>query len=66
MDFVMGLPCTHHQHDSIWIIMDKITKSAHFILVHTSYSSKDYAKLYLRELVRFYGVPLSIILDRGT
>ncbi|PHT28269.1 hypothetical protein CQW23_32134 [Capsicum baccatum] len=60
MDFVMGLPCTHHQHDSIWVIADRMTKSAHFLLVRTFYSVEDYAKLYIRELVRLYGVPLSI------
>ena len=66
MDVVMGLPRTHHQHDSVWVIIDKMTKSAHFLPVRTSYSVEDYAKLYIRELVRLHGVPLSIILERGT
>ncbi|KAF3640037.1 putative ribonuclease H protein-like [Capsicum annuum] len=66
MDFVMGLPRTYHQHDSVWVIIDRMTKSAHFLPVRTSYSSKDYTKLYIRELVRLHGVPLSIILDKGT
>lgn len=65
-DFVKGLPHTLHQHDSIWVIIDKMIKSAHFFPVHNSYSSKDYVSLYLRELVRLHSVPLSIILDRGT
>ena len=66
MDFVMGLPRTRHQHDSVWVIIDRMTKSAHFLPVRTSYSTEDYAKLYIRELVRLHGVPLSIISDRGT
>ncbi|WMV13915.1 hypothetical protein MTR67_007300 [Solanum verrucosum] len=45
---------------------DRMTKSAHFIPVKVSYSAEDYAKLYLREMVRLHGVPLSIISDRGT
>ncbi|KAF3661550.1 hypothetical protein FXO37_12888 [Capsicum annuum] len=64
MDFVMGLPRTHHQHDSVWVIIDTMTKSSHFLLVHTSYSIKDYAKLYIRKLVKLHSVPLSIISDR--
>ncbi|KAF3661735.1 putative UDP-glycosyltransferase 85A1-like [Capsicum annuum] len=64
MDFVMGLPLTHRQHDSVWVIIDRMTKSAHFLSVHTSYSTEDYGKLYIRELVRLYGIPLSIISDR--
>ena len=43
-----------------------MTKSAHFLPVKTSYSAEDYAKLYIREMVKLHGVPLSIISDRGT
>ncbi|KAF3623602.1 RAB GTPase B1C [Capsicum annuum] len=63
VDLAEGLPRTPHQHDSIWVIVDRMTKSAHFLPVHTSYSAEDYAKLYLKELVRLYGVSLSIISD---
>ncbi|KAF3643823.1 hypothetical protein FXO38_20466 [Capsicum annuum] len=66
MDFVMGLPHTHHQHDLVQVIVDRMTKSAHFLPVHTSYSAEDYAKLYIKELVRLHGVPSSIISDKGT
>lgn len=65
MDFVTGLPHTHRHHDSIWVNMDRMTKSAYFLLEHTSYLAKDYSKLYIRELVSLHGVPLSIISDRG-
>ena len=66
MDFVIGLPPSRRHHDSIWVVVDRLTKSAHFLPVHTSYTTEDYARLYIRELVRLHGVPLSIISDRGT
>ena len=66
MDFVMGLPRSRRLHDSVWVIVDRMSKSAHFLPVHTFYLAKDYAKLYIRKLVRLHGVPLSIISDRGT
>ena len=65
MDFITGLPRTRIQHDSIWVIVDRMTKSSRFLAVKTRYSLEDYAKLYLTEIVRLHGVPLSIISDRG-
>ena len=65
MDFIIGLPRTRRQHDSIWVIFDRMTNSSCFLAVKTTYSVEDYAKLYLTEIVRLHGVPLSIILDRG-
>ncbi|KAH0754748.1 hypothetical protein KY290_025018 [Solanum tuberosum] len=53
-------------HDLIWVIVDGMTKLAHFIPVKVSYMAEDSAKLYLREMVRLHGVPLSIISDKGT
>ena len=61
MDFITGLPRTSIQHDLIWVIVDRRTKSSRFLAVKTTYSSEDYAKLYLTEIVRLHGVPLSII-----
>ena len=61
MDFVVGLPRTRRQHDSIWVIVDRMTKSAHFILVKSTYRAEDYARLY--EIVRLHGIPLFIISD---
>ena len=66
IDFMNGLPSSRRHHDSIWVIVDKLTKSANFLPVHTSYTTEDYARLYIQELVRLHGVPLSIISDRGT
>ena len=65
MDFITGLPRIRRQHDSIWVIVDRMTKSSRFLAVKTTYSVEDYAKLYLTEFVRLHGVPLSIISDRG-
>ena len=65
MDFITGLPRTRRQHDSIWVIVDRVTKSSRFLAVKTTDSAEDYAKLYINEIVRLHGVPLSIISDRG-
>ena len=66
MDFITGLPRSRKQHDSIWVIVDRMTKSAHFFAVKTTDTAEDYARLYIREIVKLHGVPLSIISDRGT
>ena len=66
MDFLVGLPKTMCMYDSIWVIVDRLTKSAHFIPVKVTYNAEKLAKLYISEVVRLHGVPLSIISDRGT
>ena len=66
MDFVIGLPPFRRHHDSIWVMVDRLTKSSYFLPVYTSYTTEDYARLYIRELVRLHEVPLSIISNRGT
>ena len=65
MDFITGLPRTRRQHDSIWVIVDRMTKSSRFLAVKTTYAARDYARLYINEIVRLHWVPLSIISDRG-
>jgi len=65
MDFIMGLPRSNRKFDSIWVIVDRLTKSAHFLPVRSTYTAEDYAKLYIKEIVRLHGVPVSIISDRG-
>ena len=52
MDFITGLPRTRRQHESIWVIVDRMTKSSRFLAVKTTYSAEDYAKLYLTEIVK--------------
>jgi hypothetical protein len=66
MDFVSGLPLTSRKHDSIWVIVDRLTKTPHFIPVHTTYDARDYASLYIEHIVRLHGVPKTIISDRGS
>ncbi|CAM8931013.1 unnamed protein product [Rhodiola kirilowii] len=66
MDFVTGLPRTRKGYDSIWVIVDRLTKTSHFIPVKISYLSEQYARIYIDEIVRLHGVPISIIFDRGT
>ena len=66
MDFIVGLPKTSQHHDSIWIIFDRLTKTAHFIPVHTEYRVRKYAEIYLERIVWLHGVPKTIISDRGT
>ncbi|KAH0672805.1 hypothetical protein KY290_025037 [Solanum tuberosum] len=65
MDFVVGLPKARRVFDSVWVVVDRMTKSAHFLPVKTTYGAEEYAKLYIHELVRLHGIPLSILSDRG-
>ena len=64
MDFVSGLPLTQKKHDSVWVIIDRLTKSGHFIPVMIDYSMDRLFELYVDEIVRLHGVPLSIVSDR--
>jgi hypothetical protein len=66
MDFIVGLPLTARKKDSIWVIVDRLTKTAHFIAVHTTYSVQQYAKLYTDQIVHLHVISKTIILDRGT
>ena len=66
LDFITGLPKSRNQYDSIWVIFDRLAKSAHFLSVRTNYTGDDYAKIYIEEIVRLHGAPVSIISDRGT
>ena len=63
MDFVGGLPRTVGLHDSMWVIVDKYTKTAHFLPVRSIYTVEQYAELYVREIVRLHGVLKSIVSD---
>ncbi len=64
MDFVSGLPLTKKKHDVVWVIVDKMTKSAHFLPVRIDYSLEKLAELYISEIVRLHEIPISIISDR--
>jgi hypothetical protein len=65
MDFINGLPRTPKGNDSIWVIVDSLTKVAHFIPVHTTYDGSKLARLYIDNILKLHGVPKSIISDRG-
>nr|GEX72643.1 putative reverse transcriptase domain-containing protein [Tanacetum cinerariifolium] len=66
MDFVSGLPRTPSGHDSMWVIVDRLTKSAYFLPMKKMDSIKKLAQQYLKEIVFSHGVPVSIILDRDS
>ncbi|KAJ8749273.1 hypothetical protein K2173_018753 [Erythroxylum novogranatense] len=61
MDFVIGLPRMPKGHDSIWVIVDRLTKSAHFIAIKTTYNAAQLAQLYVDIIVKYHGVPVSIL-----
>ncbi|GKC02271.1 putative reverse transcriptase domain-containing protein [Tanacetum coccineum] len=66
MDFMTKLPRTSSGHDTIWVIVDRLTKSAHFLPIREDYKMERLAKLYLNEIVARHGVPILIILDRDS
>ncbi|KAD3066853.1 hypothetical protein E3N88_34733 [Mikania micrantha] len=66
MDFITKLPRTSRNHDSIWVIVDRLTKSAHFLPIREDYSMDRLAKLYVNEIISRHGVPISIISDRDS
>jgi hypothetical protein len=66
MDFITGLPTTQKGHDSIWVIVDHLTKTTHFLPVKTDYRPPQYAEKYIAEIVRLHGIPKNIVSDRGS
>jgi hypothetical protein len=66
MDFIVGLPLTAHKCNSIWVIVDRLTKSGHFIPVNTNYNVQKYAKIYIARVLCLHRVPKTIISDRGS
>ncbi|KAJ9536336.1 hypothetical protein OSB04_un000487 [Centaurea solstitialis] len=64
MDFVVGLPRTTLKHDAIWVVVDRLTKSAHFLPVRQSWSIDKLTEVFQREIVRLHGTPISITSDR--
>jgi hypothetical protein len=63
MDFVVGLPKTLKVYDSIWVVIDRLTKSVHFIPYKITNSMSELAELYVKEIVRLHGIPASIVYD---
>jgi hypothetical protein len=66
MDFITKLPRTSKGYDAIWVIVDRLTKSAHFLPIRETYTSERLAELFIKEIVARHGVPVSIVSDRDT
>ena len=64
MDFVTHLPRTPRRHDAVWVIMDQLTKSAHFLAVWMTFTMEEFYILYVRKIIRLHGVSVSIVPDR--
>ena len=64
MDFVTHLPWTSWKHDAVWVIVDRLTKSAHFLTVQMTFTLEKFCRLYIREIVQLHGVSISIVSDR--
>jgi hypothetical protein len=66
MDFIVGLPRTQAGYDSIWVIVDRLTKVALFIPAKITYSGAKLVELYMSRIICLHGVPNKIVLDRGS
>ena len=64
MDFVTHFPRTPQGLDAVWVIVDRLTKLAHFLAVRMTFTLERLCRLYIREIVWLHGVPVSIVLDR--
>ena len=64
MDFVMGLPRSQQRHDVVWVVVDRLTKTAHFLPMRASDSIDTLSRLHIREIVKLHEVPVSIVSDR--
>ena len=64
MDFVTHLPRTSQGHNVVQVIVDWLTKSAHFLSMRMTFTLEEFCRLYVREIIRLHGAPLSIVSDR--
>ena len=64
MDFVIRLPLTFQKYDAVWVIVNRLTKSTHFLPIQQTDSLDKLAFIYISKIMRLYGVPLSIVSDR--
>ena len=64
MDFITGLPMTWRQHDSIMVVVEKLTKAAHFIPVKSTHKTDDIAKIFMKDIFKLHGFPKAIVSDR--
>jgi len=66
MDFIMSLPLTQRKNNAIWVIVDRLTKAAHFIAMRNTWTLDQLARAYLEEIVWLHEVPSSIVSDQDT
>ena len=66
MDFATHLPWTPQRHDAVWVIVDRLTTSTHFLVVRMTFTLEEFYRLYLRDIVRLHRVSVSIVSDRDT
>jgi hypothetical protein len=66
MNLITKLPRTSKGYDAIWVIVDRSTKSAHFLPIRETYSSERMVELFVKEIIAKHGVPVSIVSDRDT
>ena len=64
MDFVTHFPRTSRGHDPVWVIVDRLTKLAHFLVVQMTFTLEEFYRLYIRDIVWLHGVPVSLVSDR--
>ena len=64
MDFVTHLPWVSRKHDAVWVIVDRLTNSAHFLAMWITFTLEEFYRLYIREIVRLHGVQVSIVSDQ--
>ena len=64
MDFVVALPRTKEGHDTIWVIVDHLNRSAHFLSIVNGISMEKLVKMYISDIICFHGVPVNIVSDR--
>ena len=66
IDFITKFPKTTTQHDSIMVLVDKLTKDAHFILVKSINKESNVAEIYMKQIVRLHGIPKATVLDKDS
>jgi hypothetical protein len=66
MYFIKGLPRTNKQHDSIMVVVEKLTKAAHFVPVKATHTMTNIAEIFMKEIARLHGIPRTIVSDRNT
>ena len=64
MDFVTHLPRISRKHDAVWVIVDRLTKLTHFLAMQMTFTLEEFCRLYIQEIVRLHGVPISIVSDQ--